>query len=720
MSRLSRGTKTLGSRDGKQTVVIDGLSTLRQVAEDIRSDEDLKAQTNKLRVMHNRGGREGPYKGAKLAMPAIVPAMQAAKGTLLKGLPVGDYHNGLYGYDIDEHREALDLAAVREALIAAPGAVLVGASCAGDALFAIILGPPTATGAEYKKNWRAIAAGLPETAKANNGKASTNFNRLRFLAHDPDVWLAEGLVTPVAGAQTLEEPPTPTAPPDTPAATPGFLDAADVVRDAWCYIPPPQYYNQWLGWLGTFKALEFTVDEVEKWSSAGAKYETGEVAAKWDGLPDDDPGDARGRLRGAAYKLGWRPGGRPQPPSGSYSPPASTAVSDEAEVRRPYENLRMDSSNEWFAYADWWWRHHGQGRYRYVTDPASVGWWSYKGNIWRPLSTKDHSLHDELALYRYRFAYELVQQGHSTLAPALVQGGRFASAVSKGEKGDLWVALRSCCAGPVPEPERYYIGTPSGIIGLRDGSIRPHSPEYGIRALTTGDFLPGLVDQHTGALRARFDRVFDEKTQNDFIRLVALSLTGEAQAHRAVTLILGKSGSGKGDAANVVSRALGDLSLGVGNEWIAQQQRTEIDAVAAEILERQTRALMVDEIGGDTSIGVSRLNRLTGNASWSNRRPHGPLLRGSPVFMMWATAESVPSLPKKAGMERRLAVLGTKGVLEDREKDEEGGKAPDLLNAVVTLSCMMAAEVYKRPYYPPKGTEQARAEALADMDRVAD
>ena len=97
----------------------------------------------------------------------------------------------------------MDLAAVRAALIAAPGAVLVARSCSGDALWAVFAGPKAESVQAYKANWEAMAAGFPPIARAANSAASKNLNRLRFLAFDPDAWMAPGLVVPLPGAPNL-------------------------------------------------------------------------------------------------------------------------------------------------------------------------------------------------------------------------------------------------------------------------------------------------------------------------------------------------------------------------------------------------------------------------------------------------------------------------------------------------------------------------------------
>ena len=708
VSRLSRGTKTLGSRDGKQTVVIDGLSTLRQVAEDIRSDEDLKAQTNKLRVMHNRGGREGPYKGAKLAMPAIVPAMQAAKGTLLKGLPVGDYHNGLYGYDIDEHREALDLAAVREALIAAPGAVLVGASCAGDALYAVFAGPFATDEKDYQRHWEAIGAEMPHAAWGASGKASKNSNRLRFLAHDPNVWLASDPVAPLAGAVELLPASASSPSPPTPQDDDHALDL-----DALAHISPPdgggdEEYNRWLSWLRTLKSLGFSTAEVEAWSARGANCQPDEVISRWGGLrADDDPTEARNKLRGHAHNRGWEQRREhPQPTAPPQRAPATPQDPDEAApVPAP-----------WFGFIEWWTHQHSGGRFRFSDDPDARGWWGYGDKVWRPIASNDLRIHDELAHNRWRYADELRTRGNSGLAAHLLE--HFVSATSKGDKGDIWVALRVANLGPIPQPALHHIATPDAIVDLRTLITYPHSPAYNIRGVTRGRFLPDGVEEHWRALKRRFSKVFTPPMLHEYIRAVALALTGKAQDHRALVMLLGESGSGKGDAASVARIALGHLGMGVGLDWLREGFRSDIDTVTATILERQPRILVVDEVGGDTKVAVSDLLSKTGKGELHGRKPHGPLLFGTPIFQMWTTAVSPPHIPRGQGGARRLCLLPTLRSLGDSERDPDGGRAQELLDAVVTLAILEAPAVYQPGYCAPEGDSQGKQQAIDTMDPV--
>ncbi len=285
---------------------VSDLMPLGDIASMIRTCDSLSRQTVSLRALLESGRKPGsPYARAKLKLPALVPALSAPPGTALRGLDVGRHHSGLFGYDLDVGRGSLDLPAMREALINARGAVMVGTSAGGDALYAIFAGPKAGSEEDYKAHWQAIADTLPEGAKAASAGESKNSNQLRFVAHDPTVWLAAAPVEPLAGTRpvTAQEPPA-------VIPTPGLatcLDEHAVDLDALMSFPPPDDYNQWLGWLGRLKALGFDPNEAETWCARGTKYHPGEATRRWEGLPKDDPEMARDILRGHAFKQhGWR------------------------------------------------------------------------------------------------------------------------------------------------------------------------------------------------------------------------------------------------------------------------------------------------------------------------------------------------------------------------------------------------------------------------------
>ena len=308
VSTLAHGRHTLDT-NGK--LVVSRLIPLGDLVQHVRTSEDLRDRTKAMRDALARGGRTGQYEMLKVEMPAIVPAACAPAGIGVKGLSPARFHNGLYGYDIDEGRESMDLVVLRAQLVAAPGAVLVAVSCAGDALYAVFAGPRASNADEYKRHWQAIASQMPPGAAVANSPASKNFNRVRFVPHDPNIWLAEQ--TQSLSCASVQE--TPRQGKTKRMASSARIDDGSIDRDALQWILCPRSsddggaYNQFVGWLGTLKSLGFNPQEAADWCSTGKATSCGrleEVESRWDGLPEDNPEGARNKLRGSAYKLGWR------------------------------------------------------------------------------------------------------------------------------------------------------------------------------------------------------------------------------------------------------------------------------------------------------------------------------------------------------------------------------------------------------------------------------
>ena len=115
----------------------------------------------------------------------------------------------------------------------------------------------------------------------------------------------------------------------------------------------------------------------------------------------------------------------------------------------------------------------------------------------------------------------------------------------------------------------------------------------------------------------------------DLIALCGLGMAGLAQTHRAIVLIVGPPGSGKGGPANTVVRALGDRAMGVPSAWVERRGSTEIDSTTAEALESQPAVVAIGELGSSSSLTHQRVLALTGNEPLSARRPHASNIYGT-------------------------------------------------------------------------------------------
>ena len=173
-------------RGRDEPMLVLDVMTLGEVVEFIQNDEGLREETKRLRAMLDQDGRKTPtFNAAKKRLKAAVPALSAPVGTSIEGVSA-EFHNSLYGYDVDENTP--DLAQLRRDLSATPGVVMVGISVSGTGLWCLVLGPKADSLAAYKARHAAILAQMPESVQKANGKASKNLNRLRYLASDPDLF----------------------------------------------------------------------------------------------------------------------------------------------------------------------------------------------------------------------------------------------------------------------------------------------------------------------------------------------------------------------------------------------------------------------------------------------------------------------------------------------------------------------------------------------------
>ena len=702
VSALSEGVWTTERVDGfpKPKVVTDSLTTLGAVVESIRRSERLKTATDSLRLKLAKGGRKGAYEKDKLKMPAIIPAMQAPKGSMWEKMPI-EHHNGVYGYDIDEHREDLDIDAVRADLINTPGAAMVGTSCGDDALYVLILGPQAATDAEHLQHWAAIAAGLPESARVNNAESSKNPNRLRFLAYDPGVWLASELVTPLPGLVVDAAPHAVSSGEQHPRLPP--VDEASVDRDALRSIQPPQDYNDWFGWLPTLKTLGFSASEVEAWAAQGAKFQQGEVEQRWNTLPEDSPEDARHKLRGHAHNMGWR---------GSRTAIAHTSTYSNGQPAAPSPTTATISlgRSEWQfigqVCAD-----RLRGSFRYDVELDSF-WQFTEGTHWRLITDKKR-LTDPLTDQRLSIVDDLKDKW-PTASESLRKAKDWHETI-RSPLSEWWTEVRMRLRRPSPAPPDWQRATPGGVIDLRSGDIENHDPlVHDTLTVTRGEYRPDNANDLKDELfEKRLKHNITEEGYDSLLKLLGLAAARKAQELRAILWLHGKSGGGKGMVKNLLMasfhRCCGAVSLDM-----LERLSDDINAGLADLLEADPFLVLCDELGGP-GIRERRLLSWTGNHPLSARRPHQTVPFTKTLRALWVCPTvDPPRLNSKGGFERRSAVIGFDrqfkgpGANEDFQQYE--------MDALVTWAVIEAVPVYKSDYEAPLGEKEKRKQLLGAID----
>ena len=155
--------------DAYATVLKQSL-TLAEVR-DIGRNGSLESKTEKMWEYYARGGKRDPgYDKIKTTqILTTMPAIDAPRGTVRTEVSVENCHNRCYGFDIYGDRENMEFPAVRQALIETHGCLMVGVSCAGNALWAIFAGPVALDNDDYNAKRNAIIRQqFPELARRHN------------------------------------------------------------------------------------------------------------------------------------------------------------------------------------------------------------------------------------------------------------------------------------------------------------------------------------------------------------------------------------------------------------------------------------------------------------------------------------------------------------------------------------------------------------------------
>ena len=538
-------------------------------------------------------------------------------------------------------------------------------------------------------------------------KSGKNISRLCFQSDHRDCYIApdDKVITPARMAEPAPE--AEESPGAKPRGRPGREPTLDEVRGALDHLAAQGAGtdDDSLVGVGTcLKSRGHDFGEFDQWASASGCACTNR-RARWDTFRDADTDYSA--IIGMAVNWGWEGMGKRKRKRTSRTAAAPSAV------------LGPEDSGSWYRIGcDAGKKLKGVWIYDNRDDAPS--WFRFREGVWRQVTTADHKLSDFFAAWRLRIAAELEEAGWQ-------EGGRLLANDhlwnrQKSPRSDFMAGVRAVLDGKVPPPAQYHVGVANGCADLDTGKLHPHSPACGQRALTAGAYLPEELDRLEPVLREYLDKPFDRETQSKYLELVGLSFTGEASSHRALAIIKGKSGSGKGGAIALQRVALGARATAIKNNWF-DKPAGEIDAVGADLLEYQPDSISISEIGvGSMRHRETVLSTIGGEEVFPARRAHGATIYGTLTGMWWTSCVKYPEFPRDTGIERRACVLETQRTLKPREKDANALKNKDLLDALVTMAIEQIRRVgFFQPgpagYVPPGGAEDlATARGLDGMD----
>lgn len=280
-------------------------------------------------------------------------------------------------------------------------------------------------------------------------------------------------------------------------------------------------------------------------------------------------------------------------------------------------------------------------------------WYEWDGTRWNPNKT-DRGFH---------YAREIGRKmgdGKRQLCKASVASGaeRFCRADPKmAVTSDNW------------DNDKWLLGTPGGVVDLRDGTILPPDPSYGITKLASATPAPGKPDRWLAFLH---DATGGDQEVIDFLQeWCGYGLTGDTREH-ALLFVHGGGGNGKSVFINTFTRLMGDYALTAAMETFtaARGERHSTDVAML----KGARLVTASETEEGKAWAEARIKQMTGADPITARFMRRDNFTYLPQFKLTIVGNHAPVMHSvDEAMRRRFRIVpfDHKPVRPDRRLEEK-------------------------------------------------
>lgn len=267
------------------------------------------------------------------------------------------------------------------------------------------------------------------------------------------------------------------------------------------------------------------------------------------------------------------------------------------------------------------------------------------------------------------------------------------------------------------DADPWMLNTPSGVVDLRTGDIRPHTRETYFTKITGSEAIEGACPRWTAFL--------DDVTEGDdelvgyLKRLLGYCLTGSTKEH-VLVFLHGGGGNGKSTFLNVVSKILGDYATHAPMETFTASN-TERHPTDLAML-RGARLVTATETEEGRRWAEAKIKQLTGGDPITARFMRRDFFTFTPTFKLLIAGNHKPRLVNvDEAMRRRLHLVpfearfkGEAAVKDMEERLLE--EAPAILWWMVE-GCL---EWQANGLMPPERVKAATDAYFANQDTLAE
>lgn len=211
------------------------------------------------------------------------------------------------------------------------------------------------------------------------------------------------------------------------------------------------------------------------------------------------------------------------------------------------------------------------------------------------------------------------------------------------------------------------LNTPSGIVDLRTGTVRPNHPGALCRHVTRAEYRANATCPLFESVVRR--AMSDDEQRVRHLQLRLGSTLAGVNPEQVASFFLGAGANGKGVIANAVLRALGDYGVACSPDtFMAKRNRGDIreDLVALE----GARFVLTSEANANDELDIALLKRMTGGDAISARGGYEKVRSMTPTWKIIMLTNSRPRVTDPDfAVWRRVEVVPFDVVIPEHERD---------------------------------------------------
>jgi len=256
------------------------------------------------------------------------------------------------------------------------------------------------------------------------------------------------------------------------------------------------------------------------------------------------------------------------------------------------------------------------------------------------------------------------------------------------------------------DSDPWALNTPSGVVDLRTGELRPHRLADHLTMLAGAGYDPNAT---ASLWQAHLRRCLVSGEMISFLqRLAGLSAIGTVLEH-ILPIFCGPGGNGKSVTRNAIAGALGDYAAQSTIDLLLQTGRSPGQATPELADLRGRRLVTVGETPEDGRLASERVKAITGGEPITARRLHSNPFTFSPSHTVWLLTNHRPRIPDdSAAAWRRIVLIPFVVTIPDVDQDKELGTKLAADRAGILTWIVDGARAYLREgLNPPQAVKTA-------------